>query len=260
MKHSNSTTLAPFVEKLEARSRFSNEEREALLGLPFVPSQIRTNLDFVRRGEPVNHSCFVLDGLVGTFGENRNGGRQITSVFMQGDIIDLQSVVLPEAMSALQALTTTTILRVPHSALRQTARLYPNIAESFWRECVVDASIVNEWVVNVGRRRARPRMAHLFCEIACRSNRYQPDKPVSFPFPVTQNHLGDMLGLTPVHVNRTIREFRDEQVLETQERTVRILNWDRLAQIGEFDATYLRLGLADSIGELDAQQPCHAVN
>lgn len=260
MQASHSPTLAPFVEKLEARSTFSDDERDALLGLPFVPRQVRMNLDFVRRGEKVDHSCFVLDGMVGTFGESRNGSRQITSVFLTGDMIDLQSVVLPEAMSALQALTTTTILRLPHSALRQTAHRFPNVAEAFWRECVVDASIINEWVVNVGRRRARPRMAHLFCEIACRSARIEHGKPMSFPFPVTQNHLGDMLGLTPVHVNRTMRELREEGLLEISDRTVRILNWDRLAQLGEFDSTYLRLGLHDRTDKAEAVHLSQAMN
>jgi CRP-like cAMP-binding protein len=236
------SSMASFLEKLEARSSFDAEERQAILQLPFHPRQVQTNRDFVTRGERVSHSCFVLEGMVGTFGQNRNGHRQITSVFMNGDMIDLQTVVVPEAMSNLQAITTTTILQVPHSDLRRVGHRYPNIAEAFWRECVLDAAIINEWVVNVGRRDARTRMAHLLCEVACRSGHARPENAFSFPFPATQAQLGDMLGLTPVHVNRTLKVLRSEQVVNIFARWVEILDWDRLADIGEFDATYLQLG------------------
>ena len=248
------TSMMPFLRKLEARTSFSAEEREAILGLPFTPRQIHANQDFIQRGEPVMHSCFVLEGMVGTFGQNRNGSRQITSVFMTGDMIDLQTVVLPEAMSALQALTTTTILQVPHSALRNLGQRFPNIVEAFWRECVVDASIINEWVVNVGRRDARSAMAHLFCELACRSGEATPEDSFTFPFPVTQSHLGDMLGLTPVHVNRTLKGLREDRLLDIRGRVAEILNWGKLAQVGDFDPTYLQLGLAAN-GE-QAGQAC----
>lgn len=244
MRPSVPTSMMPFLRKLEARTALSAEEREAILGLPFTPRQIQANHDFVERGEAVTHSSFVLEGMVGTFGQNREGARQITSVFMTGDMVDLQSVVLPEAMSALQALTTTTILQVPHSALRNVGKRYPNIAEAFWRECVVDASMINEWVVNVGRRDARSAMAHLFCELACRSGQATPEDQFAFPFPVTQSHLGDMLGLTPVHVNRTLKGLREDRLLEIRGRVAEILNWKKLAQIGDFDPTYLQLGLA----------------
>src|SRR5438270_7268173 len=178
----------------------------------------------------------------GTMGQSRNGDRRITSVFMTGVKIDLQPVVRPEAMSNLQAITVSTILEVPHSDLRRVAHRYPNLAEAFWRECVLDAAIVNEWVVNVGRRDARARTAHLLCELACRSGRATPENAFSFPFPATQVQLGDMLGLTPVHVNRTLKSLREGTVVNISARYAEILDWDRLAHIGEFDATYLQLG------------------
>jgi len=239
---SNPPEMAQFLRKLEARSSFRPDERKAILQLPFEPRQVQANRDFVTRGERVSHSCFVLKGMAGTFGQNREGHRQITSVFMSGDMIDLQTVVLPEAMSNLQALTTTTILQIPHSDLRRVGHRFPNIAEAFWRECVLDAAIVNEWVVNVGRRDARTRMAHLLCEVACRSGHATPENAFVFPFPVTQAQFADMLGLTPVHVNRTLKGLREGNVVNVAASSVEIVDWDRLADIGEFDAAYLQLG------------------
>jgi CRP-like cAMP-binding protein len=239
------SSMTPFVEKLETRSLLTDEERQVLLDLPFHPRHVASNQDFVQQGETVSHSCFVLEGMVGTFGQNKRGERQITSVFVNGDMIDLNTVVVPEAIADLQALIPTTILQVPHSALRRAAGRYPGIAEAFWRECVIDAAILNEWVVNVGRRDARARLAHLLCEIACRTGRRLVTDEYSFPFPITQNQLADMLGLTAVHVNRTLKGLREDRLVDILHRTVRIMNWRRLAQIGEFDATYLKLGSAD---------------
>ena len=242
MTSTDSSTMLPFLRTLEARSDVSNEEREAILALPFVPRQIRPNYDFVRQGELLSHSCFVLDGVVGSFKQDRDGNRQIVSIFINGDMVDLHSVVVPEAPSALQALTTTTILQVPHSALRQLARAYPNIGEAFWRHCVVDAGILMEWVVNVGRRDARKRMAHFFCELAVRSEGGTPSDGTVIPYPITQFQLSDILGLTAVHINRTLQGLRQSGLLETAERsTQRILNWEGLARTGEFDSAYLHL-------------------
>ena len=245
MRYSFHSSMLPFLQKLETHSLLSGDERQIVLDLPFHPRHVETNQDIVQQGEKVTHSCFVLDGMVGTFGQNKRGERQITAVFLGGDMIDLNTVVVPEAIADIQALIPTTILLVPHSALRRAAGQNPGIAEAFWRECVVNSAILNAWVMNVGRRDARSRLAHLLCEIACRSGRTRIEDGFSFPFPITQNQLADMLGLTAVHVNRTLKGLREDRIVDVVHRTVRILNWSRLTQIGEFDPTYLRLGGAE---------------
>ena len=235
------SSLTPFLRTLEMRSLLNDDERRAILALPFHPIHVAANQDFVTRGEVATHSSFVLDGLVGTFGQNRRGDRQITSLFVKGDMVDLMTVVVPECVWSAQALVATTILQIPHSALRQAAGDFPGIAEAFWRECVINSALLNEWVMNVGRRDARSRLAHLFCELACRTG-YQPEEQLfTFPFPVTQFQLADMLGLTPVHVNRTLKGLREDGIVEMAHRSVQILNWDRLVQIGEFEPDYLQM-------------------
>lgn len=242
MSLADPTPLQPFLDKLVSRSRLGPAEQRAILGLPAHPAQIQTNRDFVRLGERVSHACFVLAGLVGRFGQNRDGARQITAVHIPSDMVDLHSVVAPEACSALQALSVTTILRVPHQALRLIAHRFPAIGEAFWRECVVDAAVLSEWVVNVGRRNARSRLAHLLCEIACRAERKGDPSGFSFPFPATQTHVADMLGLTSVHVNRSFQALKAEEVIRGDGRTIHVLDWKRLTRIGDFDSAYLRLG------------------
>lgn len=234
--------LNRFLEKLTSRSVLSAAERQAILSLPGHPVQVEYNRDFVRPGDKVDHVSLVVDGLVGRFGQNSEGQRQIVTVHIPGDVADLYSVVAPDAPSALNALTTSTIMKIPHAALREAARRHPAIAEAFWRECVVDAAVLAEWVVNVGRRNARARAAHLLCEMACRYGAAGGQADFDFTFPVTQNHLADILALTPVHVNRTLNVLRREEVAEVVRHHVRIPDWQRIVAVGEFDASYLKIG------------------
>ena len=249
--------LQPFLDKLVARSNLGAAERQAILNLPAVPAQIQANRDFVRLGERVHHSCFVVAGLVGRFGQNRDGNRQITAVHIPSDMVDLHSVVAPDACSALQALAVTTILRVPHDALRDAAHRYPAIAEAFWRECVVDAAVLAEWVVNVGRRDARSRIAHLLCEVACRMEGLGAKVGTEIPFPATQLHIADMTGLTSVHVNRSLQALRGAGIVAVQSRTISILDWEQLTRIGDFDPDYLSLGKPanDTLDSTPAARP-----
>ena len=254
MSLSDPTPLQPFLDKLVSRSTLGPEERRAILDLPARPAQIQTNRDFVRLGERVDHACFVVAGLVGRFGQNRDGSRQITAVHIPRDMVDLHSVVAPDACSALQALSVATILRVPHQALRAAALRYPAVAEAFWRECVVDAAVLSEWVVNVGRRDARSRLAHLLCEIACRTEGLGGKLGSVIPFPATQTHIADMTGLTSVHVNRTLRALKEEGVVAVHSQTIRLLDWEGLMRIGDFDPDYLRLvkPANDTLGGMEA--------
>ena len=234
--------LENWFDKLASRSALGDQERAAILGLPSHPVQVPCNRDFVHLGERVDHSSLVVGGLIGRFGQNSDGQRQITAVHITGDVADLHSVVAPDAASALQALSVTTILKVPHSALREVARRYPAIAEAFWRECVVDAAVLSEWVVNVGRRDARTRAAHLLCELAWRYQVGGRRAGLSFAFPATQAHLADMMALTPVHVNRTLKALREDELAEVRSKTMQIFDWDGLAAAGEFDPAYLQIG------------------
>lgn len=229
-----------FLDRLTSRSVLSNEEQQAILGLPGYAAQAQANCDFVRLDEVVDHASLIVEGLVGRFGQNAEGVRQITAFHIPGDMADLHSVVLPTATSALQALSTATVLRVPQAAIRAAARRYPAIAEALWRDSMVDSAILSQWVVNVGRRDARTRMAHLLCEMATRYKAALDASEVTFELRLTQTHLADATGLTAVHVNRTLRALRDEGLATMTNRIVTIFDWDALAEIGEFDATYLQ--------------------
>lgn len=246
--HETHEHMQRFVKRLMSRTPLSDEEAIALQSVGGHLTKIAAHADFVRMGEPVDHTCLVVDGLVGRFGQNSDGSRQITCLYIAGDMADLPSVVSPKAAWGLAALAPTTILRVPHAALRRLAAQHPGIAEAFWRDCVADGSIFSEWVVSVGRRDAESRIAHLFCEMAIRYEQAERGSRQSYPLPISQNDLADATGLTSVHVNRMLRNLRLSSTAEMRGGTVIIHDWQRLTKIGDFDAGFLLLdGLSPRI-------------
>ena len=242
MPHSGRHNLQGFLDRLTKRSLLNGEERKAILDLPAQAMQVQSNRDFVELGEQLDHSCLVVAGYVGRFDQNANGARQITALHIPGDMADLHSVVQPEATSALQALSTATILRVPHIAVRTIASAFPAIAEALWRDCTVDSAVLAQWIVNVGRRDAKSRIAHLLCEMATRLGVVPAEGEIMFPFPITQTQLADVCGLTAVHVNRTLQTLRGEGLADIR-HNARIFDWEALVEAGDFDADYLQVNV-----------------
>lgn len=238
--HSNKQGLERFLARLTSRSVLTQEEQQAILDLPARSELVEANRDFVPLGAKVDHACLIVDGIVGRFDQNWDGKRQITALHIPGDMADVLSVVQPTSGSALQALSIATILRVPHTAIRAATSRHPALAEALWRDTAVDAAILAQWVVNVGRRDARQRIAHLLCEMGTRLHTTPLMGEVFFPFAVTQSQLADATGLTPVHVNRTLQAMRRDRLAEVSTRAVRVPEWDALVTAGEFDAGYLQ--------------------
>lgn len=231
--------LQRFLDRLTSRSILTRDEQDAILGLNCHAAHVRANHDFVGLGETVDHASVIVAGLVGRFDQNADGGRQITAIHVPGDMANLHSVVQPQATSALQALSAGTILRVPHSAIRRAAGRHPALAEALWRDCMVDGAILSQWVVNVGRRDARSRIAHLLCEIATRLFAVVATR-FAFPFEVTQSNLANATGLTVVHVNRVLRALRQSGLADVRRHEVEVLDWPALAAAGDFTVDYLQ--------------------
>lgn len=240
MFQQSASDLQPFLNRLISRSVLTTEERQAALDLPTTAFEAVRNEDFVRLGERVDHACFIVAGLVGRFDQNSNGDRQITALHIPGDVPDLLSVVQPTPTSALQALSSTTLLQISHAALRKVAGNYPAVAEAFWRDCTVDGMVVAQWVVNLGRRNAIARIAHLLCEMAFR---YQVDltaAEVKFELGMTQDQVANATGLTPIHVNRSLKRLQ-EIGRKWRLGTVRIDDWQALQKAADFDPNYLQV-------------------
>jgi CRP-like cAMP-binding protein len=239
MATSNLVTLTTFLARLLRRSDLSAAEQEAVLNLRTQARQVPAHRTVVTPGSETSHSCLVVDGLAARFDQMSDGRRQFTAVHLPGDMCDLHSVVAPIAGWGIEALTTTTVLLVPHDELRRLAATYPALALAFWRDTTADASILAKWVANLGRKDAQARLAHLLCEIAIRMEQAGLGDRVQFRLEMTQDQLADTLGLTSVHVNRTIQGLRAEGLVQIGQRSVHILDWHRLTRLAEFSTDYL---------------------
>jgi CRP-like cAMP-binding protein len=245
--HPQSSLIEPVVARLCRHTHFEPAELEAIRALPGRVVQLPARRDFVHLGEETHEASFVVEGLIARFDQTRKGDRQVVAVYLEGDIPDLHSVVIPHASSALHAFTVCTLIRIPHVALKLAAAKHPGIAQALWRESALDVAKVSKWVLSVGRKDSMARMAHLICEVACRSTGSATPGAVDFGFPVTQADLGDMLGLSPVHINRTIKTLRLANLVTVDRGRVQILDWEKLSRIGDFDARYLSLALTPAL-------------
>jgi len=130
---------------------------------------------------------------------------------------------------------------VPHDRIRDVTARHPHLARVYWLMTNIDAAIHREWTASVGRRTALAGMAHLFCELLLRLEVIGCTSGNSYDFPLTQAELGECLGLTPVHVNRTLQELRRMGLIQLEERRVTILDLDGLQDVAAFDPQYLYL-------------------
>jgi CRP-like cAMP-binding protein len=106
---------------------------------------------------------------------------------------------------------------------------------------LVEASIFREWVLNVGRRDSRARIAHLLCELAVRLNEEGLAKDYGYDLPMTQEQIADAVGLTPVHVNRTLKALEEDGLVIRTKRNISFPEWQRLRSVGDFNQRYLHL-------------------
>lgn len=233
--------LERFLARLMSRSVLTPEEQEAILALDCRSAHVPPRVDIVSPGKKVDHSCLVAKGLAARVDQMRNGQRQITAFHIPGDMCDLHSVIAPTAAWGIAALTTTMVVHIPHAALRRLVETYPAVALAFWRDGTADACVLAKWVGNLGRQDARARLAHLVCELGMRMEHAGLGTRLLFDLNATQEQLADALGLTPVHVNRTLQRLRAEGVIATGRQTVEVRDWARLVQIAEFDPAYLLL-------------------
>ncbi len=241
MSNTEEPVLAPMVRKLQHWRPLEPEDQQALLALPYRIIKLRPQEYIVREGDKPHSSCLMLSGFSFRHKMSGAGGRQILSIHMKADLADLQNSLLGIADHNLQALTHVETAFIPVEAIQEVAFRHPAIGRAMWYETLVDGSIFREWTLNVGRRDARTRTAHLLCEFALRLEIAGLGQRYHYNLPMTQEQLADALGLTPVHTNRTLMSLGEAGLISRAHRSVRIADWNGLMAAGDFDPTYLHL-------------------
>lgn len=227
------------VRRLDANTPLPAEDRAALRALPFTTRTVPPATSLMREGDPATNCSVLVTGFAFRHKMAYSGARQIVSLHIPGEALDFQSLRLTYVDHNLQTLTHAEIATIPMVALRQLLDARPAIANAVLYNLLVEASILREWVLNVGRRSARERLAHLLCEYAFRLDQQGLSDGQGYELRMTQEQIGDALGLTAVHVNRSIKALQTEGLIKRDGRLLTFPDTDKLRKVADFSELYL---------------------
>ena len=235
------TPIAAVLRKLESIITLSDVERAALMRLPLDVVGIRADQDVVREGDRPRRCFALLEGYGCSFKMTGEGKRQILAFHIAGDMPDLSSLHLEVLDNSVGTITPCKVAFIEHEHLRKLYRAHPRIADALWRETLTDASVFREWVTNVGRRQAYARLAHILCEFVVRMRAVGLTEDHTCALPMTQTEFADAMGMTTVHVNRSLQKLRGDGLITLKGASLTVLDWEGLTAAGDFDPTYLHL-------------------
>jgi CRP-like cAMP-binding protein len=238
------TPLEIMYERLGAHFKLGSLEQAALGALEMTHRDFEPGQYILREGDRPRFCAYMISGYVYRHKIVGDGGRQIVSIHVPGDFVDVQNILLDHADHNIQALTATALVLIPVDDLMKVAMEHHAINRALWRETLVEASIMREWIANIGRRDARSRTAHMLCEVALRRENAGLGPRETFDLPMTQEQLGDALGLTAVHVNRTLKSLENDGLIVRSKRSVTVADWTGLQSVGDFTSNYLHFSQA----------------
>lgn len=231
----------PLVKKLSHRSPLTDVEREILRRSVTRTREISADNDMVAEGSEPVESTLLVSGFAARYSHVADGSRQIVAIHVPGDFVDLHSFLIRRMDHGIYAMSPCTVAMVPHERLLEITEGFPHLTRLLWLSTLIDAAIHRQWLVGMGRRSAPARVAHLLCELYVRLGVVGLTDGFVFVLPITQEELADSLGMSLVHLNRSIRELKSKGLFEWQRSGIEIKDWDGLRHMAEFDPTYLNL-------------------
>lgn len=240
--------LQGLAHKLNIHHSLSREDRAAILALPYKLHWLDAQSYTLREGDRPDWCAFLVSGYAIRHKLTGDGERQIMSMHIPGDALDFQNMFLESSDHNVQLLTRAEVAEVPRLLLEDLVMAHPAVGRAVMIHTLVEASILREWVVNVGRRDARGRIAHLLCEFAYRTATQELAPSVSYELPMTQEQLADATGLTAVHVNRVLKALEAEGLIDRNRRMVSFPDWHRLSDVADFNPRYLHAPELSSLG------------
>jgi CRP-like cAMP-binding protein len=233
-----------FARKLECYRSLNDSDRALVKALTGKTRLAERHTDLVEEGVPTNVVHVILNGWAIRHKTVRGGRRQIFGCLLPGDICDLHAALLDKMDHTVSTLSDCVIAEIRRPDILDIVAERPALTRALWWTMLVDEAVLREWVTNMGARDAKLRIAHLFCEIHARLEAVGLVSEGTFKLPMTQQELADTVGLSIVHVNRSLRVLRERGLASFRNQTVEIQNVDRLRKFADFGASYLHLNSA----------------
>jgi CRP-like cAMP-binding protein len=232
----------PLIRRLNALRILSEEAIASIERAVFENLQrAGPGEDLIREGDPTDSVRVVLSGWLSRYKTLEDGRRQIVNFILPGESCDAHAFLLPALDHSIGTVTPVTYAEIKRARFEGLMARHHSLAEAFWCETLLNGAIQREWAINLGRRVALERVAHLFCEIIERLRPVGLLEGNSCHFPVTQMDLADATGLSVVHLNRTLQELRGAGLIVLRERTLTINNLEALRDVALFSPSYLDL-------------------
>lgn len=235
MAHSLTRRLEEFIPLTQA----DRDELARVTGR--CTHTVQPRRDLLRQGDAPHSLYLILEGWACRYRTLADGRRQIVDFAIPGDLCDLNLFILDQMDHSVGAVTRLKVAEIGRQAFLGVVTSSPNITTALWWQELVSKSVQREWLVNVGRRIAQERIAHLFCEMFLRLESVGLTNGFTCEFPATQTDIADATGLTSVHVNRTIQELRREGLVILEKQKLTIPDMLALQGVALFNPEYLHL-------------------
>jgi len=191
-------------------------------------------------GEPSDRLHFAKSGLTYRYSVTHGGSRQILGVSLPGEFCNLDGLGTPVLSYGVRTRTLSTIISIPYPTMLAAMEQSSELTAYFRRLISIENAILGRLTMSIGRQSARSRLAHFICEMLVRLGRIQSsDNAPSLNMPFTQEDLGDILGLTAVHINRTLQTLKSDGVVSMDNHKIRVLDIAMLMRIADFESMYL---------------------
>lgn len=232
---------APLIAKLATVADLRETDVEKLVALCDDERTVPAKQDILSEGERPDHVHVIIEGWAARYKALRDGSRQIVAFLIPGDFCDLHVAILGHMDHGIVALTRCRVAYIPSVELDALISEHNGLSKALWWATLVDEGVLREWVLNVGRRDAFERIAHLLCEIHARMRMVGLVEDDRLALPLTQEQLADATGLTAVHVNRTLQRLRKENLIEVGSGMLTVLDVGALREAAGFSGNYLHI-------------------
>lgn len=233
------------VRKLELYGPLSDDDKRLIRSQTTMTKTVAPQTDIIREGDKPSDVNLILDGFAYRYKALANGDRQIVAYLLPGDFCDLHVFLLGEMDHSIATLTEAQVVRLPRQAILDLLK-QPSISHAMLMATLVDEATLREWLVNVGQRPAAKRLAHFLCEWHRRLEVVGLVDNEVCELPITQAELADTVGLSTVHLNRSLQRLRDEGLIIFKQKRLAIPDVTRLREVCDFRQNYLHLANATS--------------
>ncbi|UUR08926.1 Crp/Fnr family transcriptional regulator [Sphingomonas glaciei] len=228
-----------FIKKLRGFGRLGEDDVGALVRATARPRRLPQKHDLIREGDRPGPVFVMLEGWAYRYKILPNGTRQVLAYLMPGDACDLHIGLLGEMDHSIQTLTDALVTTIGRDEIEKIFDDHPQIANAMYVSQLVDEGTMRAWITSMGRRTSVERVAHLMCELFIRARNIGLETDPVFDLPLSQLLLADSLGMTAVHLNRVLKDLRQENVMTLKRGCLSIIDIGKLTRIAGFDDNYL---------------------